>query len=100
MTVCEFCKHFQKQECRLGLNLPKTMSCREFAPSLSQFCADPKDFVNSAQILQMASFFGFQRVELKKISLMAAGEEILRAQKQEESAALNKFSEATASGIR
>ena len=99
MKVCEFCHHFQKQECRLGLNLPKTMSCREFAPSMQQFCADPKDFVNGAQIIQMARFFGFQRTELKKIVLMAAGEESSRTKKQEESAALNKFSEATAASI-
>ena len=99
MTVCEFCDHFQKQECRLGLNLPKGMSCREFAPSLQQFCADPKDFVNGAQIIQMARFFGFQRGELKKVSLMAADEEGLRARQEKEGAALNKFSEASASGI-
>ena len=96
MTVCEFCRHFQGQECRLGLNIPKTMSCREFAPSMQQFFADPKDFVNGAQIIQMARYFGFQRTELKKIQLMAADEEKARARKQEESAALNKFSEATA----
>jgi hypothetical protein len=98
MTACEFCEHFQKQECRLGLNLPKAMSCREFAPLMQQFCEDPKDFVNGAQIMQMARFFGFQRAELKKISLMAVGEESLRA-KQQESAELNKFSEATTAGI-
>src|SRR5690349_16272690 len=98
MTVCEFCRHFQEQECRLGLNIPQTMSCREFGPSMQQFCADPKDFVNGAQIIQMARFFGFQRTELKKIRLMAAGEESSRAKKQQESAALNNFS-ATASGI-
>jgi hypothetical protein len=97
MTVCEFCHHFQKQECRLGLNLPKTMSCREFAPSMQQFCADPKDFVNGAQITQMARFFGFQRTELKKIGLMAAGEESSRAKRQEENAILKKFSETTIS---
>ena len=99
MKVCEFCHHFQVQECRLGLNIPKTMSCREFAPSMQQFCADPKDFVNGAQIIQMARYFGFQRTELKKIQLMAADEESSRKKKQQESAALNKFSEATASGI-
>jgi hypothetical protein len=62
---------------------------------MQQFCADPKDFVNGAQITQMARYFGFQRTELKKINLMAADEESLRAKKQE-SAELNKFSEATA----
>ena len=99
MTVCEFCRHFQEQKCQLGLNTPKTMSCREFDPSIQQFCADPKDFVNGAQIIQMARYFGFQRTELKKIQLMAAGEEGSRAKKQEETAELNKFSEATASSI-
>lgn len=99
MTVCEFCDHFQKQECHLGLNIPKAMSCREFAPSMQQFCANPKDFVNAVQIIQMARFFGFQRNELKKISLMAAGEERSRENKQRESAALKKFSEPTASRL-
>jgi len=99
MTVCEFCRHFREQECYLGLDIPKTMSCREFAPSIQQFCADPKDFVDRAQIVQMARFFGFQRTELKKISLMAADEESLREKKQQETAELNKFSEATTAGI-
>jgi len=99
MTVCEFCRHFREQECYLGLDIPKTMSCREFAPSIQQFCADPKDFVDRAQIVQMARFFGFQRTELKKISLMAADEESLREKKQQETAELNKFSEATTAGV-
>lgn len=97
MTVCEFCRHYQAQACHLGLDIPKKMSCREFAPSILQFCADPKDFVNGAQIIQMARFFGFQRTELKKITLMAAGEEGLREKKLQESAALKKFSETTVS---
>jgi hypothetical protein len=99
MTVCEFCRHFQEQKCQLGLDTPKTMSCREFAPSIQQFCANPKDFVDRAQIVQMARFFGFQRTELKKIQLMATDEESSREKKQQESAELNKFSEATASSI-
>lgn len=82
MIVCEFCQHFQNKECRLGLSLPKTMSCREFGPSMHEFCSDPKDFVDPAQIMQMAKYFGFQRTELKKIKLMAAQEESLRAQKR------------------
>ena len=48
---------------------------REFAPGIEKFCADPKDFVNQNQIIQIATFFGFQRIELKKIRLMASGEE-------------------------
>jgi len=79
MIVCDFCRHFQKATCRLGLNIPKTMSCREFGPSMEQFCSNPKDFVDPGQIMQMARFFGFQRTELTKITLMAAEEERLRA---------------------
>jgi hypothetical protein len=82
MIVCEFCQHYQKAACRLGLNIPKTMSCREFSPSMAQFCSNPKDFVNPDQIIQMARFFGFQRTELKKITLMAGEEEKLRGQKR------------------
>jgi hypothetical protein len=82
MIVCEFCQHYQKAACRLGLNLPKAMSCREFAPSMQQFCSNPQDFVDPGQIMQMARFFGFQRTELKKITLMAAEEERSRAQKR------------------
>jgi hypothetical protein len=82
MIVCEFCRHYQKAACRLELNIPKAMSCREFDPSMEQFCSNPKDFVDPGQIIQMARFFGFQRVELKKITLMAATEEKLRGQKR------------------
>jgi hypothetical protein len=76
MIVCEFCLHrTQGGECRLGLDTPKGLSCREFAPGIENFCSDPKDFVNQGQIVQMATFFGFQRTELKKIRAMAALEE-------------------------
>jgi hypothetical protein len=75
MIVCEFCVHYtEARECRMGLNIPKAMSCREFKPVIEKFCADPKDFVSENQIVQMATFFGFQRTELKKIKAMAAGE--------------------------
>jgi len=75
MIVCEFCLHYtQGGECSVGLNLPKAMSCREFKPGIEKFCADPKDFVSENQIVQMATFFGFQRTELKKVKSMAAGE--------------------------
>ncbi len=76
MIVCEFCLHYTATgECRLGRDIPKGLSCREFAPGIEKFCADPKDFVNRNQIVQMATFFGFQRGELKKIRAMAALEE-------------------------
>jgi len=68
----------QDGRCRLGLNIPKGMSCREFGPGIEKFCSNPKDFVNPSQIIQMATFFGFQRTELKKVKLMAALEESAR----------------------
>jgi hypothetical protein len=75
MTVCEFCRHYTPgAECGIGLNIPKTMSCRDFKPGIEKFCADPKDFVSENQIVQMSTFFGFQRTELKKIKAMAATE--------------------------
>ncbi|MDT5272375.1 MAG: hypothetical protein QOH49_4561 [Acidobacteriota bacterium] len=47
------------------------MGCRAFEPSLKRFCSDPKDFVSSGQIVQMATYFGMKGSELKKVSLMA-----------------------------
>jgi len=79
MIVCDFCLHYgQDGNCRAGHNIPKTMSCREFNPGIEKFCDDPKDFVSQSQIVQMATFFGFQRTELKKIKRMAVGEESAR----------------------
>lgn len=54
------------------------MSCREFRPELEKFCSDPKDFVDHAQIVQMATYFGMKGSELKKVKLMAAQEERAR----------------------
>lgn len=79
MIICEFCVQYKPDgECRVGLRLPKTMSCREFSASLERFCAKPSDFVNSSQIVQMATFFGVKGTELKKVKLMAARAEALR----------------------
>jgi hypothetical protein len=79
MFVCEFCLNYTSAgECVLGLKIPKAMSCREFGPGIEKFCADPKDFVSPSQIVQMATFFGFRKAELKKIRSMAEGEESLR----------------------
>ena len=47
------------------------MTCREFVPEMEKFCADPKDFVNPRQIVEMASYFGIGRTEMKKVKLMA-----------------------------
>ena len=72
MTICEFCIHYKQDgECKLGLKIPKTMSCRNFGASLESFCAKPSDFVNSSQIIQMATYFGVKGSELKKVKLMA-----------------------------
>ena len=79
MIVCEFCVRYQSDgKCGLGLNIPKNMGCREFDPGMEKFCADPKDFVSPRQIIEMASFFGFKGMELKKIKLMTTREETNR----------------------
>ena len=81
MIVCEFCLNYAADgECRLGLKIPKSMSCRDFVPGLENFCADPKDFVSPSQIVQMATFFGFRKTELKKVKLMAVRAESARLQ--------------------
>lgn len=80
MIACDFCWQYQRDgECRLGLNIPKGMGCREFDPSMERFCSDPKDFVSAGQISQMATFFGIKGRELKKVVLMAAREESTRS---------------------
>jgi hypothetical protein len=79
MIVCELCLHFNGiGECRLDLKIPKGMSCREFVPGLEKFCSNPGDFVNSGQLVDMATFFGMKGTELKKVKLMAAREESAR----------------------
>ena len=79
MIICEFCAHVREGgKCALGLNIPKAMSCREFAPSLDKFCSNPSDFVSPRQIVQMATHFGMKRTELKKVEIMAAKEDSLR----------------------
>jgi hypothetical protein len=71
MTICEFCLHFSNASCAVGMNLPKTMRCREFAPSLEKFFADPADFVSPNQMVEMARFFGIDKTELKKVRIIA-----------------------------
>jgi hypothetical protein len=95
MIVCEFCLQYRADgKCSLGLNIPKGMSCREFAPIMEQFCSNPKDFVSPAQIIQMARFFGFKKAELKKISLMAEATESSRVAEKKDAASLNAVSSA------
>jgi hypothetical protein len=72
MTICDFCLHrSQDGSCNLGLNIPKTMRCREFAPGMQMFCAKPSDFVSVEQIVEMAKYFGLGRTELKKVKAIA-----------------------------
>ena len=76
MKVCEFCLQFQLDgTCGLGLSIPKSMTCREFGPTLEKFCSDPKDFVDPKQIVQMAMYFGIKGPELRKVKVMATREE-------------------------
>jgi hypothetical protein len=68
------------------MNLPKTMRCREFAPGLEKFCADPADFVSPNQIVEMAKFFGIEKTELKKVKIIAEGKalsDLLRSERIE-----------------
>lgn len=81
MIICEFCLLYSRDGvCRLGLTIPKTMKCREFAPGIEKFCAKPTDFVSTDQIVEMAKFFGIDKAELKKVKLVAerkvAGESV------------------------
>jgi hypothetical protein len=54
------------------------MTCREFGPTLDKFCADPKDYANARQLVEMATFFGIKGPELKKVKKMATLEENTR----------------------
>jgi hypothetical protein len=79
MLVCEFCLQYKQDgSCELGLKIPKSMTCREFGPTLEKFCSNPNDFVDPKQIVQMATYFGIKGPELKKIKLMAATAESSR----------------------
>lgn len=81
MIVCDFCLQFGPDgQCRLGLNIPKRMACRQFETGMEKFCSNRDDFVSPNQIIRMATFFGFKNTELKKIKLMAASAESSRAQ--------------------
>ena len=72
MSICDFCLESETGGCRLGLKVPKRMSCREFGPTLDKFCSNPSDFVDPRQLVQMAVYFGMKGPELKKVVAMAA----------------------------
>jgi len=79
--ICEFCAQYQKDgECRLGLRIPKRMSCRDFDPTVERFCSNPADFVNEAQLVRMTVFFDIKGQELKKIRAVATREETRRSE--------------------
>jgi hypothetical protein len=79
MIVCELCSHYGLSgQCKVGLRTPKSMSCQDFNPTIEKFCANPKDFVDQRQIVDMATFFGVKGTELKKVKLMASQEESAR----------------------
>ena len=76
MAICEFCLNYpQEGKCSVGLDIRKGMTCQEFAPGMEKFCANPNDFVSAGQIMQMATYFGIGRTELKKVRIMAASAE-------------------------
>ena len=75
MPICEFClNHARDGACTIGLDIRTGMTCREFRPGMEKFCSDPKDFVSPNQIVQMATYFGMGRTELRKVKLMATRE--------------------------
>jgi hypothetical protein len=75
MAICEFCLNYTSEAtCTIGLDVRKGMTCREFQPGMEKFCSDPNDFVSPNQIVQMATYFGMGRTELKKVRLMATRE--------------------------
>jgi hypothetical protein len=81
MSICEFCvRQSADGSCRLGLNVPKTMRCREFEPGMEKFCANPADFAGPAQILEMARFFGLNGKELKKVKIVVERRVVERAE--------------------
>ena len=81
MTICEFCtQYLGDDQCRLGLKTARHMSCREFDPGIEKFCSNASDFVNSGQIIQMATYFGIKGQELKKVKLMAGQQDKIRMQ--------------------
>jgi hypothetical protein len=88
LSICEFCTEFKVDKtCRLGLRLPKSMTCREFAPTITGFCSNASDFVNPRQIVEMATYFGIKGPELRKVKLMASQEESSRSVSQAAAAA-------------
>jgi hypothetical protein len=61
---------------------------------MEKFCSNPSDFVSPSQIIQMATYFGFKKGELKKIKLMAEAAEASRLAEAKNAAAFKTASSA------
>lgn len=73
MKLCEFCV-FQQVDgpCFKDRRLPQKMRCVEFTPGIERFFAAPTDYTGREQLRQMALFFGFAGIELKRVLAMSA----------------------------
>jgi hypothetical protein len=78
--LCEFCSEYDSDgTCRLGRLAPRGFGCRDYAPEMASFFSNPLDFTGVAQVIQMATFFGFRGSEMKKVKFMAVRAADLRA---------------------
>jgi hypothetical protein len=50
------------------------MRCVDFTPSIERFCATPADYTGSAQLKQMAVFFGLAGKELQRVLALGSKE--------------------------
>ncbi|MDX2034006.1 MAG: hypothetical protein SF339_25255 [Blastocatellia bacterium] len=71
MTICEFCILQQEDKhCSKGHAIPKKMKCPDFTPGIERFCSDPADYKGRDQLRQIASYFGIQGRELKRVDAL------------------------------
>jgi hypothetical protein len=74
MKLCEFCVLQQADgRCAKERRLPQKMRCVDFTPGIERFFATPADYAGREQLHQMALFFGFAGIELKRVLAMSAG---------------------------
>ena len=73
MKLCEFCVLQQADgRCSKERKPPQKMRCVDFTPGIERFFAAPTDYVGREQLNQMALFFGFAGIELKRVLAMSA----------------------------
>ena len=73
MKLCEFCVLQQADgRCSRDRRIPQKMRCVEFTPGLERFFATPADYAGREQLRQMAVYFGFAGIELKRVLAMGA----------------------------